>query len=49
MSNIIILFENLYAHSYREVTLFYICLFGCFVINRQKGEMVRKMDPDPFD
>jgi hypothetical protein len=31
-----------------KIFVIFAC-FGCVVINHQKGEIVRKMDPGPFD
>jgi hypothetical protein len=34
-------------HIFIQMFVIFAC-FGCVVINHQKGEIVRKMDPGPF-
>jgi hypothetical protein len=34
-------------HIFIQILILFAC-FGCVVINHQKGEIVRKMDPRPF-
>jgi hypothetical protein len=34
-------------HIFIQMFVIFAC-FGCVVINHQKGEIVRKMDPEPF-